>query len=1279
MGDTGIFPLPRRGRWLFGLAVPALLLAGGAVWLLESPGGLRWIMAQAEQRSGGLLVAQEVAGGLFGAPRFGVLTLRGKGWQAELRGVEIAWTPSRLLLGEMELVQVRVAAADVRLAQSTDAPVALPDSLRLPLALRVLQLDIGELRQFSGQAAQPEWAARQVSARLESDDERYRWQLTQAQLGDVQLAGQGELANVAPFALRAEAHLAAPVALAQGRSEARAELHLKGDLQTVQATLEAQEGAARLTGAATLMPLAAQPLAGLQLRLEALDARRYAATAPHTRLSGTLALRPARDGLRGPLRLINADSGALDAQRLPLSQLRAEMVWQSGQFTLDDLRATLHGAGEVSGRAHWQAGQMRADLRLRQVELAALQGALPQRRVAGRLHWERRGGVQRGRLELDDGELRLATEFEQRDQHLRLPRLRLTRGAEALEGRGVLALSGKHAFSFEADLQHLDLATHGVGMDSDLNAHLAASGALLPRPAVRMDFELAHGRLGQHEVEGSGRVDYRDMRDFALSGRFQVGENRLQVAGSLGRGLDRLQLRVVADDLAQLAPGWGGHIEGDAVLTGPLEAPRLTLDFSGDELTLPGRQRLAHFALQGAVSADTLQLELALQQLVRQGGAALQQAQLVARGRPDAHQIQGSAVVGQDAAWQERIEFDARGGLTPGAEGWRRPRWQGELDRLQTSGVLPLTLRSPASLTLASDTVELGPATLALAGGSVQLGETRWDGLGWRSQGKFSGLGLRAVNLPNAQEIPEGYRALQLGGEWQLTHDDRWRVHAAVWREAGDLAVGGETPVALGLTDLRLMLDSVRDSLMLKGEARGAQLGELALLLLLDPQRDIWDVTAGTPLRGRVRANVPDIAWLGALLDESVRTEGALQVQADLGGTLGTPRLTGQVSGHGLAITLLDQGVQLEQGELQLDLRGDRIEVARLAFSAPLAETPDDPLLRKYRLDRMRGELHAHGVLDLAQGGGNLTFEADHLPLLQKPGRWVIASGQGRVGYAGKRLDIAGALRAEAGLLDEPGNTRPTLAEDVIVAVAGREPETVRTQGNQIEASLDLGDHFYLRASGLEARLTGKLDVRARPGRPLAVTGVIQAQDAVFDAYGQKLEVERGRVNFVGELDDPALDIRAMRKGLSVEAGVEVSGTARHPITRLVSTPEVPEAEKLSWIVLGRVPESGGFDTSLLLAAAGNILGGESANRVGRALGVDELSLRQQETGDPMTNQVVTVGKRLNPRAYLSYEQALAADQGITKFTYTLSPRVTLVTRTGVEDAIDLFYSFRFY
>ena len=157
------------------------------------------------------------------------------------------------------------------------------------------------------------------------------------------------------------------------------------------------------------------------------------------------------------------------------------------------------------------------------------------------------------------------------------------------------------------------------------------------------------------------------------------------------------------------------------------------------------------------------------------------------------------------------------------------------------------------------------------------------------------------------------------------------------------------------------------------------------------------------------------------------------------------------------------------------------------------------------------------------------------------------------------------------------------------------------------------------------------------------------------------------------------MNILALRKGLAVQAGVEVTGTVRQPKVRLVSTPDVPDLEKLSWIALGRAP-GGKADASLLLAAAGSIMGGQSGGvteKISRALGVDELAIRQSGV-DALTGQVGVVGKRLSDKAYLSYEQGLTAVAGVTKLTYNLTPKITLVTRAGIDNAIDVLYTLRF-
>ena len=280
-------------------------------------------------------------------------------------------------------------------------------------------------------------------------------------------------------------------------------------------------------------------------------------------------------------------------------------------------------------------------------------------------------------------------------------------------------------------------------------------------------------------------------------------------------------------------------------------------------------------------------------------------------------------------------------------------------------------------------------------------------------------------------------------------------------------------------------------------------------------------------------------------------------------------------------------------------------------------------------------------------------------------------------GYANKILLLDGDIRADAGLIDQPLSDRPSLSDDVqIVGTehAGRTALPIR-----VNATLDLGDHFYIRASGFEGRLAGRLDVHGEPGELMHVTGSIAAQDAIFNAYGQSLQVERGIVNFQGPLDDPGLNILAVRKGLAVEAGVEVTGTVRHPLVRLVSTPDVPDAEKLSWIVLGRVPDTGGVDSAMLVAAAGSILGGQSSGQLGKSLGIDEISLGQQTGTNSQQVQTMTVGKQLSSRARISYEQSLNEAGSIVVFTYKLTPRISVVTRTGTEDALDILYTFSFY
>src|SRR5690606_13584217 len=115
-----------------------------------------------------------------------------------------------------------------------------------------------------------------------------------------------------------------------------------------------------------------------------------------------------------------------------------------------------------------------------------------------------------------------------------------------------------------------------------------------------------------------------------------------------------------------------------------------------------------------------------------------------------------------------------------------------------------------------------------------------------------------------------------------------------------------------------------------------------------------------------------------------------------------------------------------------------------------------------------------------------------------------------------------------------------------------------------------------IRGMGLDALLVGGIRIASAPGEALHASGTLAVSKGTVGAYGRELVIERGGIRFNGALTNPTLDILAMSRGQEVEAGVAVQGSVMSPRIILVSEPNVPDAEKLAWIVIGRSLASAG-------------------------------------------------------------------------------------------------------
>jgi translocation and assembly module TamB len=291
-----------------------------------------------------------------------------------------------------------------------------------------------------------------------------------------------------------------------------------------------------------------------------------------------------------------------------------------------------------------------------------------------------------------------------------------------------------------------------------------------------------------------------------------------------------------------------------------------------------------------------------------------------------------------------------------------------------------------------------------------------------------------------------------------------------------------------------------------------------------------------------------------------------------------------------------------------------------------------------------------------------------------------VTSGEGDLTYDGERVSLKGELRADRGHFEFERDRLPTLGDDVVVLGQDRPPPKARMKlPLALDLRLELGSDLVVRAYGLDGKVAGLVDLSTTKDGELRAHGRLYTVNATFLAYGQTLQVDPGVVIFDGPVDNPSLQITAWRRNQAVEAGVQVSGTVRHPNVQLVSQPPVPEGERLSWLVLGRAPSGATqADLGLLQAAAGALLaGGESVpldRRIARRFGLDEIALRG--SGE-LTDRVVAVGKRLSDRVYISYEQGIGAvASNLIKLDYALGRRWTLRAETGTSSGGGLFYRY---
>jgi translocation and assembly module TamB len=594
--------------------------------------------------------------------------------------------------------------------------------------------------------------------------------------------------------------------------------------------------------------------------------------------------------------------------------------------------------------------------------------------------------------------------------------------------------------------------------------------------------------------------------------------------------------------------------------------------------------------------------------------------------------------------------------------GWSGGAWRGEILSFENSGPRPLALQAPAPLEVAAGRAALGRFNATLAGGRVAVESLRWEGGRLSSSGAFAALPAQSIlNLLEEKRLAGD---LALDGDWSLLSSPELNGRIAVRRSGGDLLLAGPPQVALGISHATL------DARFTDGRIAAAL--DLATRVgSVRAEGEADGLSAASPASYTARIDLKELRLLTEPLWTQMRLSGRVAATLKGTGTLGQPQLTGTLNGDALGFEAPAYGVALAGGSLRAELEGDRLRIVEAAIAGGDGRFT------------LRGAL----PLRLAEGGTALEWQAERFRVLNRPDMRLVVSGKGNARFDGKKLGLDGELRADTGRFELTGRSLPTLDDDVVVA--GRSRTTRERRGPlpvDLDLRLDLGERLTLRGFGFDGGVAGQVRVLTDAAGALQAQGRLRAVRARFRAYGQELDVDPGMLIFDGPLERPGLDITAWRRHQQVEAGVHVTGSLDAPRVELISNPPVADADKLSWLVLGRAPTTAsGADLAILQAASGALVRSDQEplqRRIASRFGLDEMTVRSSSDigargATDTTTNVFALGKRLSDKLYVSFEQALGATaEYLVKLDYALTQRVSVRGQTGSSSGVGLFYRY---
>jgi translocation and assembly module TamB len=1237
----------RSLRWMVwlavGILVPLLSIAGFTLWSLNTAAGTRMALNLAQRVLAGTLRIEQVQGTLAGP-----LTVRGvryrdprKGIDFQARELSADLALAALLQATVHVERLSLQDAGVILSEPTEPPPpSKPFSLDPPLDVRV---DDVTVRDFKVQ--------RDATPLLVIDAAAVSGSWTGAGL------------RVSKLDVRSP----------------DGEVHFTGSVRGQQVYLGEGRGSFRWTVgprlyAGTLEAGARDVLTNLRVRLSSpLDARLAVQFKQQQGFPWQLTLQVPRFDPREEL--------------LPDSSLQSLYASLRGSGTLD--KAELSGRLAVNDQP-LQVEHIRATRGPEKLDLAALfklaggsidlQGVLVTKQTPaaanltvnwrdlvipeqwagqvlnskGQLRLEGSAADYRANGALSLGPPRRMADIELRvrgsDQQIHLEQLDIQQAAGRMALTGNVVFKPQVAWQVTAQARRFDPGAFAAAWPGNLNFALASDGRLLEQgPQATLQLRELRGKLRGRQLNGHADLSMTPDMNIAGGLSLRSGSSQLSLQGQRGAVMNA-RLNIDVPSLNDWLPDGGGKLAGRITARGRWPEMNVAgqLDGSGLRwLTTTAKTLGLRFDVRTPKTpAGRLQLEATE---LRAANLNFTSLALTVDGSDRSHNLRLSA---------PGRPLSAELSLT----GQRQPDgWSGSLRTLvlDVRRAARLQLQQPVALKVSAESMSASMA--CLADRDVRLcveGETQSNGV---LHAKYSArnVPLALADTFGSDDLPMTF-AGTLDGDGNVWRSERGELNGSVQLSSRSGQVA-RRPAARGdEPDVLLEYADMNITAKLAGSRAQAQLrSQINRSGSLQGQVELSGLGgAAANIRGTLAAELPSLTFVELFTPQLANVAGQARVRASIAGTLPQPRIDGELQATELAADVPTVGLKLSNGRLSAKPRSAAGE-----FDLAGAITSGG------------GEVSFDGVVTTA-GTAQIKVRGDGFLAADIPGAKVVINPDLEFVRTAERMTLSGDVHLPAADVDlqklPRGRQRTQNSSPDVVIIDAKTQQEVQMESIPLFAAINvsLSDRVNLTGFGLQAKVTGRLAVREAPGAPTTGSGQVQVT-GTYKAYGQDLTIREGQLFFAATpLSNPRLNLVAVREVDEITAGIRVVGYAQQPQLTVFSEPAMGQSNALSYLVAGKPLSdigAGDSDGDAVQSAArslGTAAGGLLAKNIGRRLGVDEITVKENEA---IGGAALTVGQYLSPRLYLSYGVGLFDPGEVLTLRYKLSRDLALEALNGPE------------